>query len=121
MNFALLLAAAQAAAPASAPSQRETAQVVATDYSLKPGERSGRLTPENCLRAAAEGEIVVCGRPDQYRVAELKRRPEWGEAGIPKLGMTLGPGATLAPKLEQVEMPGGQICKRIMATVKISF
>ena len=119
MNIALLLAAAQAAAPA--PAQAETAEVVATDYSLKPGERSGRVTPESCLRAAAEGEIVVCGRPDQYRVEALESRPEWEAKGIPKLGMTLGPGATLGPTMEQVPLQQGLISKRFMATVKISF
>ena len=115
MTFAILLAAAAAqGAPSPDPA-------VPSDFQLQAGARSTRITPEDCRREAAAGEIVVCGRPDEYRVEELEMRPEWAAKGIPKLGKRLAPNAVLEPTLEQVALPGGHISKRIMATVKIDF
>lgn len=80
-----------------------------------------RVTPQDCRRTAAAGEIVVCGRSsDAYRVKEIKppKGVEIDDGGV--IGFNLS-GSRVEPLMEQVEMPGGQISKRIMVTVKIPF
>jgi hypothetical protein len=80
-----------------------------------------RVTPEDCRREAAAGEIVVCGRSaDHYRVKELKppKGMEIDEGGV--IGLDLG-GSRVEPALQQVGMPDGRISKRIMVTVKVPF
>jgi hypothetical protein len=94
---------------------------VRSDFQLKPPPASLRVTPEDCRRSAAAGDIVVCGRSqEQHRVRELKPPAgiEIDEPGV--IGMDLG-GARVEPKLEQVGMPDGRISKRVMVTVKIPF
>jgi hypothetical protein len=115
MTFAILLAAAATQGEPAPPPP------VPFDFRLKAGERSTRITPDSCRRDAAAGEIVVCGRPDEYRVEDLEMRPEWAAKGIPKVGMTLAPGVTLEPTMEQVALQQGLISKRFMATVKFKF
>jgi hypothetical protein len=99
----------------------EPAAIVPSDFELKAPPPSSRVVPEDCRRTAAAGEIVVCGRnPDQYRVREIKppKGIEVDEGGV--IGLNVG-GSRVEPLLEQVEMPGGQISKRIMVTVKVPF
>ena len=99
----------------------ESAQVVPSDFELTPGAASLRVTPEDCRRTAAAGEIVVCGRsPDQYRVRELKppKGMKIDEGGV--VGFNVG-GSRVEPQLQQVGMPDGRISKRIMVTVKVPF
>ena len=91
------------------------------DFELKPPAAPARLTPEDCRREAAAGEIVVCGRSaDHYRARELKppKGIEIDEGGV--IGRDVG-GARVEPLLQQVVMPDGRISKRIMVTVKMSF
>jgi len=107
----LLFAAAATEPPAIMPS----------DFELKPPAPSFRVTPEDCRRTAAAGEIVVCGRSsDQYRAKEIKppKGIEIDEGGV--LGFDLG-GSRVEPLLQQVGMPDGRISKRIMVTVKVPF
>ena len=95
--------------------------VAPSDFELKPPAVALRVTPPDCRRAAAAGEIVVCGRgADRYRVRELSPPPgiEIDEGGV--VGHDLG-GARLEPKLDQVGMPDGRVSKRIMVTVKVPF
>jgi hypothetical protein len=97
----ILLLAAAAAEPAT---------IVPSDFDLKPPPPSLRITPEDCRRTAAAGEIVVCGRsPDQYRVRELKppKGIEIDEGGV--IGLNVG-GARVEPSME-----------RIMVKVKVPF
>jgi hypothetical protein len=95
--------------------------IMPSDFELKSPPPPSRVTPEDCRRSAAAGEIVVCGRnPDQYRAKEIKppKGVEIHEGGV--IGRDIG-GARVEPLLEQVGMPGGQISKRIMVTVKVPF
>lgn len=97
------------------------ATITPSDFELKSPAPSLRVTPEDCRRTAAAGEIVVCGRsPDSYRVMELKppRGMEIDEGGV--VGLNLG-GARVEPLIQQVEMPQGRISKRVMVTVKVPF
>jgi hypothetical protein len=99
----------------------EPAPIVPGDFELKPPAPSLRVTPQDCRRTAAAGEIVVCGRsPDEYRVKELRppKGLEIDEGGV--IGFNLG-GSRVEPALEQVEMPDGRISKRIMVRVKVLF
>jgi hypothetical protein len=108
----ILLLAAVAADPAT---------IVLSDFALKPTARSRRITPDDCRRTVAAGEIVICGRnPDQHRVTELKppKGIEIDEPGV--IGLNIG-GARVEPGLEQVGMPDGRISKRIMIKVKVPF
>lgn len=108
----ILLLAAAAAEPAT---------IVPSDFDLKPSAPSLRITPDDCRRTAAAGEIVVCGRsPDQYRAKELKppKGVEMDEGGV--IGLNVG-GARVEPSMEQVGMPDGRISKRIMVKVKVPF
>jgi hypothetical protein len=80
-----------------------------------------RVTPEDCRREAAAGEIVVCGRDsDAYRYREIKPPAgiEVDSGGV--IGFDVG-GARMEPGLSQVTMPDGRISKRIMVTVKVPF
>jgi hypothetical protein len=99
----------------------EQVKVMPSEFELKPPAVSLRVTPEDCRREAAAGEIVVCGRDaDAYRYREIK--PPAGidvaEQGV--IGLDLG-GARVEPSLDQVTMPDGRISKRIMVTVKVPF
>lgn len=108
----ILLFAAAAAEPVT---------IMPSDFELKSPPASLRVTPEDCRRTAAAGEIVVCGRSsDHYRVRELKppKGIEIDEGGV--IGFDLG-GARVEPALQQVGMPDGRISKRIMVTVKVPF
>ncbi|MGZ8287194.1 MAG: hypothetical protein ACXW27_01625 [Allosphingosinicella sp.] len=92
-----------------------------SDFELKSPTAPLRVTPEDCRRTAAAGEIVVCGRsPDHYRVKEIKppKGVEIDEGGV--IGLDVG-GARVEPALEQVGMPDGRISKRIMVRVKVPF
>lgn len=109
----ILLAAAAAAA--------EPATIIPSDFELKSPPASLRVTPEDCRRTAAAGEIVVCGRSaDHYRVKELKppKGIEIDEGGV--IGFDLG-NARVEPALEQAGMPDGRISKRVMVRVKVPF
>jgi hypothetical protein len=108
----ILLAAAAAAEPPA---------IMPSDYELKPPPASLRVTPEDCRRTAAAGEIVVCGRgAEHYRVREVKppKGIEIDEGGV--IGLNFG-GSRVEPALQQVGMPDGRISKRIMVTVKVPF
>ena len=92
-----------------------------SDFELEPPPASLRITPQDCRRQAAAGEIVVCGRSsDLYRVKEIRppKGVEIGEGGV--IGLNLG-GSRVEPQLQQVGMPDGRISKRIMVTVKMPF
>lgn len=92
-----------------------------SEFVLKPPAPSLRVTPRDCRRGAAAGEIVVCGRsPDEYRLKEIEvpKGMEIDEGGV--IGLDLG-GARVEPSLSQVGMPDGRISKRIMVTVKVPF
>jgi hypothetical protein len=94
---------------------------VPSDFELRPPPAPLRVTPEDCRRSAAAGDIVVCGRSqEQHRVRELKPPAgiEIDQPGV--IGINIG-GARVEPKLEQVGMPDGRISKRVMVTVKIPF
>lgn len=94
---------------------------MASDFELKPPAAPLRLTPDDCRRGSAAGEIVVCGRsPDEYRLKEIEvpKGMAIDEGGI--IGFDLG-GARVEPELSQVRMPDGRISKRIMVTVKVPF
>lgn len=92
-----------------------------SDFELKPPAAALRVTPEDCRRTAAAGEIVVCGRSaDHYRAREVKppKGVEIDEGGV--IGLDLG-GSRVEPALQQVGMPDGRISKRIMVRVKVPF
>ena len=65
-------------------------------------------------------DIVVCGRrpPGVYDYEKWERvfrtDPLLAETSI-------GPGAVAAAWVESVEMPGGQVSKRVMVGVKVAF
>lgn len=110
MKAALLLAlqAASAAAPRAAPGG---------DFDLakyRPSAAAdGRCSGRN------DTEIVVCGRRgDGYRVKEMDSR--YSEKPV-RAEVDLGGGATAKAYLEQVELPGGQISRRVMVGVKTKF
>jgi hypothetical protein len=99
----------------------EPVKVLPGGFELKPPAVSLRVTPPDCRREAAAGEIVVCGRhADSYRYREVK--PPAGidvdDGGV--IGVDLG-GARVEPRLDEVGMPDGRISKRIMVTVKVPF
>jgi hypothetical protein len=99
----------------------EPTAVIPSDFELKAPGAPERIIPDDCRRSAAAGEIVVCGRnPDQYRARELKppNGIEVHEPGV--VGLDIG-GVRIEPKLEEVQMPQGQISKRVMVTVKVAF
>lgn len=99
----------------------EPVKIVTSEFELKPPARPLRVTPQDCRREAAAGEIVVCGRsPDAYRAQEIKvpKGMEIDEGGI--IGFDVG-GARVEPSLSQVGMPDGRISKRIMMKVKVPF
>ncbi|HYI39259.1 MAG TPA: hypothetical protein VE053_02965 [Allosphingosinicella sp.] len=99
----------------------EPATIVPSDFELKSPPMPLRVTPEDCRRTAAAGEIVVCGRsPDHYRVKELKP-PKGIEIDAPGVvGLDMG-SARVEPQLQQVQMPDGRFSKRVMVTVKVPF
>jgi len=89
----------------------------AADFDLG---RLRRTAPDACGEQAAS-EIVVCGRRqagDGYRLQEMprtfKEKPIVAETSI-------GGGAVARAYVESVEMPGGQISKRIMFGIKLPF
>jgi hypothetical protein len=99
----------------------EPVKIVPSEFQLKPPAESPHLTPKDCRRGSAAGEIVVCGRsPDEYRLKEIRppKGMEIDEGGV--IGFDLG-GARVEPGLSQVGMPDGRISKRIMVTVKVPF
>ena len=76
--------------------------------------------PDAC-RGQDGSEIVVCGRRqagDGYRLKEMPRT--FDEKPL-RAETPLGGGATAGAYVEQVEMPGGQISKRIMFGLKLPF
>ena len=90
-------------------------------FELKPPAASLRVTPEDCRREAAAGEIVVCGRDaDAYRYKEVKPPAgiEVDSGGV--IGFDLG-GARVGPTLGEVTMPDGRVSKRVMVTVTVPF
>jgi hypothetical protein len=96
-------------------------KIVPSEFQLKPPAVSLRVTPQDCRRTAAAGEIVVCGRrQDEYRLREIEvpEGMELDEGGL--IGFDTR-GARVEPKLDQVGMPGGRISKRIMVTVTVPF
>ena len=74
--------------------------------------------PRKCAATAAaadSNEIVVCAtRPDKYR---LKPLPEHLEDGLPAAERTIGNGARVGIRAEQVDV-GGQPSQRIMVGIK---
>jgi hypothetical protein len=99
----------------------EPVEIGDSRFELKPPPVSLRATGQDCRRAAAAGEIVVCGRnADEYRLKELKPPAgiEVDEGGV--IGFDIG-GARVEPTLNQVTMPDGRISKRFMVTVKMPF
>ncbi|HEX6374971.1 MAG TPA: hypothetical protein VFZ91_04555 [Allosphingosinicella sp.] len=113
LNVATILLLASAAP--------EPVKIEPSAFQLKPPAASLRAVPQDCRRAAAAGEIVVCGRsPDEYRLKEVKPPEgiEIDEGGVVGFDMS---GARVEPRLDQVGMPDGRISKRIMITVKVPF
>lgn len=108
MSLALLIALQSAAqAPAGPP--------LPIDFDL------ARVKPADpCGAGAAGSDIVVCGRRPRgdfdfekwERV--FKTEPLMAEISI-------GDGAVARAYVESVEMPGGQISKRVMVGVKMKF
>jgi hypothetical protein len=99
----------------------EPVKIVPSEFELKPPATGLRVTPQDCRRGAAAGEIVVCGRsPDEYRLKAIKvpKGMEIDEGGV--IGLDLG-GARVEPELSEVGMPGGRISKRAMVTIKVPF
>ena len=106
-----LWVALQAAGPAPA-------GAVPIDFDLarvKPAE------PERGCATDNPSEIVVCGRrplrndyPLEAMAERYREKPVRAEIG-------LGGGATGRAYLEQVEMPQGQVSRRIMFGVKLPF
>ena len=92
-----------------------------SEFELKAPAPSLRATPQDCRRAAAAGDIVVCGRrQDEHRAREI-RPPKGIEAEDGgAVGLDLG-GARVEPGLEQAGMPDGRVSKRIMVRVKVPF
>lgn len=66
------------------------------------------------------GELVVCGRRrgNDYPLEEMERRYRWEP---PKAEIGLGGGTTARAYLDQVELPQGQISKRVMVGIKLPF
>ena len=115
MQLALLMAFQAAAAPgpsAATPIEFDLAKARPAD--MGPGR----------LRACAgrdPDEIVVCGRrpgTDAYPLEEMSRRfeprPTVAEIGI-------GGGGTARAYADSVQMPNGEISKRIMVGIKLPF
>lgn len=107
MNLALLMTL-QAAAPAAT-----------IDFDLatyRPSQAQG-----GCASQDAD-EIVVCAprrrREGAYPFEEMARK--FGEEPI-RAEMGLGGVAKARAYVESVEMPGGQISKRVMIGVKLPF
>jgi hypothetical protein len=80
-----------------------------------------KVKPADPCASDSASEIVVCGRrrlQNDYPLAAMERlyreKPVRAEIG-------LGNGATGRVYLDQVEMPGGQISKRIMFGIKMPF
>ncbi|MFL6845679.1 MAG: hypothetical protein ACJ8ER_12445 [Allosphingosinicella sp.] len=96
-------------------------KIVPSEFSLKPPPASSRVTPQDCRREVAAGEIVVCGHDsDAYRYKEIKPPPgiEVDSGGV--IGLDFG-GARVEPEMTEVAMPDGRVSKRIMVTVKVPF
>ena len=112
MGLATILLLSAAAQPAA---------VEPTDWRLKARPAPERITPGRCREAAAQGDIVVCGRrPDEFLPGTPEGAAEFESAGPGRLSHDIGIG-TLSPELEQVEMPDGQISKRILVRFRMPF
>jgi hypothetical protein len=112
MALALLLAFQTAASvPLAVPSDFDLAKVKASE---DPDQR-------RACRGGDSAEILVCGRRrpgNDYPFEEMERlfreKPIRAEVGI-------GGGATARAYVDQVEMPQGQVSKRIMIGIKMPF
>ena len=99
----------------------EPAAVEVTDWRLQPPQAPERITPGRCREAAAEGDIVVCGRrPEDHLPGTIEGAEEFAAGGPKRITHDLGFG-TLSPELEQVAMPDGQISKRILIRFRMPF
>ena len=99
----------------------QVAEVEPTGWQLKPPPPE-RIGPRRCREeAAASGEIVVCGqRPEDF----LPGRPEGAAEFAPREPgrITLNtPIGSFSPDMEQVQMPDGQISKRILIRFRTPF
>ncbi|HEX8064544.1 MAG TPA: hypothetical protein VF535_15185 [Allosphingosinicella sp.] len=111
MSLALLLAL-QAAPPAPA----APAAPLPIEFDL------AKVKPADPCETGGGGgsDIVVCGRRPRgdYEYEKWERLfrtdPLVAEIGI-------GPGAVARAYVESVQMPGGQISKRVMVGVKVKF
>ena len=114
MNLALLLAL-QAAG--STPPQAR----IASDFDLRTFRPSEEAERQRRCAGQDPSEIVVCGRRplrNAYPLEEMERK----FAAKPFVAETdIGGGATARAYLESVEMPGGQVSKRIMFGIKSKF
>lgn len=115
MASAFLLAlqvAAGAASPAPIPADFDLAK-------LKPPQSEFAIGGD--CRGEEADEIVVCGRrrgASKYPLEEMERR--YKEKPI-RAEMGIGGGATARAYVEQVEMPQGQVSKRVMFGIKTKF
>lgn len=80
-----------------------------------------KVKPADPCESDSPSEIVVCGRrglQNDYPLEKMERlyreKPVRAEIG-------LGNGATGRAYLEQVEMPDGQVSRRIMFGIKMPF
>lgn len=99
----------------------EPPAAVPPDFQLKPPARDEHVLPPPC-RPEGGDEIVVCGRDgerDRLRDAKLPPGVRVHEGGV--VGVDLGGGARLEPKLEEVVLQEGLVSKRVMVTVKVPF
>lgn len=77
-------------------------------------------TATECRPAAADGDIVVCGRTESpYRLKKLPDRAE--EPILPKAETTLIGNVKVAAETEAATMLGGAQSKRAMIRFKIPF
>jgi hypothetical protein len=114
MALTLLLALQAAADPSGG---RAVAPV---DFDLaraKPGEPVLR----RACTGASPGEIVVCGRPPPGGDYPLEEMAKIYESGPLDSEVSLGDGVRGSVTVSSVEMPGGQISKRVMVNVGVKF
>ena len=112
MGLATIILLAAAADPAA---------VEPTDWRLKARPAPELITPGRCREGGARGDIVVCGRrPKEFLPGTPEGAEEFESDGPGRIVRDIGIG-TLSPELEQVEMPDGQISKRILVRFRMPF
>jgi len=97
------------------------ADVTATDFDLAKVRTPGDSPWSRGCRRTEGSEILVCGRRrggDDYPYEEMERRykekPVRAEIGI-------GGGAKARVYVDQVELPQGQVSRRVMFGIKLPF